>query len=159
MIETGTVRGIVTVVEVPGGTVMEGGTYEIEVGRGTAIVAEETMAPDHHAIKPALAPPFAIAQGRAHAHAGEEDHLTQTWTPLAKKPTKKDTDMEIEGSDVEEDDVEMQMRKMMGFGGFDTTKMKKVAGNDVSAVRKEKKTEYRQYMNRIGGFNRPLSPS
>ena len=26
-------------------------------------------------------------------------------------------------------------------------------------VRKEKKTEYRQYMNRVGGFNRPLSPS
>ncbi|KJZ71873.1 hypothetical protein HIM_08718 [Hirsutella minnesotensis 3608] len=51
------------------------------------------------------------------------------------------------------------MQAMMGFGGFGTTKGKKIAGNDVGAVRKEKKTEYRQYMNRQGGFNRPLSPS
>ncbi len=47
----------------------------------------------------------------------------------------------------------------MGFAGFASTKNTKVKGNDVSGVRKEKKTEYRQYMNRVGGFNRPLSPS
>ncbi len=60
---------------------------------------------------------------------------------------------------VEEDDAMAAMQAMMGFGGFGTTKQKKVPGNDVSAVRKEKKTEYRQYMNRVGGFNRPLSPT
>lgn len=65
----------------------------------------------------------------------------------------EDDDIEIE-----EDDSLAAMQAMMGFGGFGTTKQKKVAGNDVSAVRKEKKTEYRQYMNRVGGFNRPLSP-
>jgi U4/U6.U5 tri-snRNP-associated protein 3 len=58
-----------------------------------------------------------------------------------------------------EDDGMAAMQAMMGFGGFSTTQNKKVAGNDVSAVRKEKKSEYRQYMNRVGGFNRPLSPS
>lgn len=64
-----------------------------------------------------------------------------------------DEDVEVldEGADV--------MATMMGFGGFGSTKGKKVAGNDVGAVRKEKKSEYRQYMNRIGGFNRPLSPT
>ena len=51
------------------------------------------------------------------------------------------------------------MQAMLGFGGFGTTKGKKIAGNDVGGVRKEKKSEYRQYMNRQGGFNRPLSPS
>lgn len=51
-----------------------------------------------------------------------------------------------------------EMAAMMGFGGFGTTKGKKVTGNNLGAVRKEKKTEYRQYMNRVGGFNRPLSP-
>ena len=51
------------------------------------------------------------------------------------------------------------MQAMMGFGGFGTTKNTKVIGNNAGAVRKEKKTEYRQYMNRAGGFNRPLSPS
>lgn len=65
----------------------------------------------------------------------------------------------------EEDDVEVEvdddtaaMQAMMGFGGFGTTKGQKIAGNNVGGVRKEKKTEYRQYMNRQGGFNRPLSP-
>jgi U4/U6.U5 tri-snRNP-associated protein 3 len=60
---------------------------------------------------------------------------------------------------VVEDDGMAAMQAMMGFGGFGTTQNKKVAGNDISAVRKEKKTEYRQYMNRVGGFNRPLSPT
>lgn len=57
------------------------------------------------------------------------------------------------------DDDEAAMQAMMGFSGFGSTKGKKVAGNNVGTVRKEKKTEYRQYMNRSGGFNRPLSPS
>ncbi|MCJ1343681.1 hypothetical protein MMC31_001877 [Peltigera leucophlebia] len=57
-------------------------------------------------------------------------------------------------------DPEVQlMKEMMGFITFKSTKNKKVPGNNVYGVRKEKKTEYRQYMNRVGGFNRPLSPS
>ncbi|KAJ8610193.1 hypothetical protein MRB53_038694 [Persea americana] len=55
---------------------------------------------------------------------------------------------------------EAYMKRVMGFVKFKTTKNTKVPGNDkLYAVRKEKKTEYRQYMNRPGGFNRPLSPS
>jgi len=51
------------------------------------------------------------------------------------------------------------MKKVMGFGKFKSTKNTKVPGNELNyGVRKEKKTEYRQYMNRTGGFNRPLSP-
>ncbi|KAI9808747.1 MAG: hypothetical protein M1825_003899 [Sarcosagium campestre] len=66
----------------------------------------------------------------------------------------------IDGNDeIAEDDEDAQMKAMLGFGGFESTKQKKVPGNDIYAVRKEKKTEYRQYMNRVGGFNRPLSPS
>lgn len=65
-----------------------------------------------------------------------------------------------EAEEVEEEDPELaMMRQMMGFAGFKSTKNTKVPGNDVYAVRKEKKAEYRQYMNRVGGFNRPLSPS
>ncbi|KAH6850787.1 hypothetical protein B0I37DRAFT_414167 [Chaetomium sp. MPI-CAGE-AT-0009] len=60
---------------------------------------------------------------------------------------------------VVEDDGLDGMAAMMGFGGFGTTKNKKVLGNNMGTIRKEKKTEYRQYMNRQGGFNRPLSPS
>lgn len=60
----------------------------------------------------------------------------------------------------EDEDDETRMRRIMGFGGFRSTKNTKVPGNDkMFAVRKEKETKYRQYMNRVGGFNRPLSPS
>lgn len=48
------------------------------------------------------------------------------------------------------------MMKTMGFCGFDTTKGKKVDGNDSGAVHVILKRKYRQYMNRKGGFNRPL---
>ncbi|GFN90568.1 U4/u6.u5 small nuclear ribonucleoprotein 27 kda protein [Plakobranchus ocellatus] len=54
------------------------------------------------------------------------------------------------------DEEQVDMMKLMGFANFDTTKGKKVAGNDVSAVNLQRKRKYRQYMNRRGGFNRPL---
>jgi U4/U6.U5 tri-snRNP-associated protein 3 len=73
--------------------------------------------------------------------------------PREEEPAEEDEDIVVE------DDGMAAMQAMMGFGGFGTTHQKKVAGNDIYAVRKEKKTEYRQYMNRVGGFNRPLSPS
>lgn len=66
-------------------------------------------------------------------------------------------DQDEEG-ELEEDGEMDAMAAMMGFGGFGTTKGKKIAGNNMGAISKEKKTEYRQYMNRNGGFNRPLSP-
>ncbi|CEJ59520.1 Putative Podospora anserina S mat genomic DNA chromosome 2, supercontig 2 (Fragment) [Penicillium brasilianum] len=69
-------------------------------------------------------------------------------------------EMEVDfKEDADEDEMEAMMRKSMGFTRFRTTKNTKVPGNDIYGVRKEKKSEYRQYMNRTGGFNRPLSPS
>lgn len=68
--------------------------------------------------------------------------------------------VDVDGDDDEEVDDDMAaMQAMMGFGQFGSTKGKKVAGNNAGGIRKEKKSEYRQYMNRQGGFNRPLSPS
>ena len=64
-------------------------------------------------------------------------------------------------ADSDEDEISRETRmlkKMMGFSSFKTTQNTKVPGNQIYGVRKEKKTEYRQYMNRVGGFNRPLSP-
>ncbi|XP_038071254.1 U4/U6.U5 small nuclear ribonucleoprotein 27 kDa protein-like [Patiria miniata] len=52
---------------------------------------------------------------------------------------------------------EIEMMKVMGFAGFDTTKGKHVPGsNNASLVSLQPKRKYRQYMNRRGGFNRPL---
>ncbi|PSS00845.1 hypothetical protein BD289DRAFT_450185 [Coniella lustricola] len=106
--------------------------------------------------------------GRSHPADGERD---QNHTPeqepseRARQQTERHYDEPAAEPMDEDDDVEVEddgmgdMAAMMGFGGFGTTKGKKIAGNNVGAVRKEKKTEYRQYMNRQGGFNRPLSPS
>ena len=61
--------------------------------------------------------------------------------------------------DLDSDPEIAEMQKLMGFTKFKTTKQTKVPGNDWYGKAKEKPTEYRQYMNRVGGFNRPLSPS
>ena len=70
-----------------------------------------------------------------------------------------------DGDDGDDDDdsVDDEGRRMMdllGFGGFGTTKGKAVVDNQTSAARgaasKNKGRKYRQYMNRKGGFNRPL---
>ncbi|KAL4976488.1 hypothetical protein BDW66DRAFT_52220 [Aspergillus desertorum] len=68
-------------------------------------------------------------------------------------------EMEMDLDEAEEEDIDELMRRSMGFSKFRSTKNTKVPGNNAYGVRKEKKTEYRQYMNRQGGFNRPLSPS
>jgi U4/U6.U5 tri-snRNP-associated protein 3 len=95
-------------------------------------------------------------------HDGETSSLRNE-TPADQQPmdngrdaaTPMDEDEQEDDIIVEDDGLDA-MQAMMGFGSFGTTKGKKIAGNNVGAVRKEKKTEYRQYMNRVGGFNRPL---
>ena len=62
------------------------------------------------------------------------------------------TDKDFKGKS----DEEVEMMRVMGFGGFDSTKNKKVKGNNVGDVHVVLKRKYRQYMNRKGGFNRPL---
>lgn len=88
----------------------------------------------------------------ADSHHRDEDE--QSRGRFDADPMDEDEEEDL----VVEDEGLDAMQAMMGFGGFSTTKNHKVLGNNVGAIRKEKKTEYRQYMNRVGGFNRPLSP-
>lgn len=62
------------------------------------------------------------------------------------------TEEELQSMPEDEQDI----MRVMGFKGFDTTKDKQVVGNDLYAANICKKRRYRQYMNRKGGFNRPL---
>ena len=75
-------------------------------------------------------------------------------------PTAKEAIIEVDEEELEGLDEEEQMQKLLGFGGFDSTKGKKVEDNHDSLARgssaKNKARKYRQYMNRKGGFNRPL---
>lgn len=59
---------------------------------------------------------------------------------------------------VDDDSDDPNMISLMGFSGFGSTKGKHVAATKGGAVKQEKKSEYRQYMNRNKGFNRALSP-
>ncbi|KAJ0759364.1 putative U4/U6.U5 small nuclear ribonucleoprotein 27kDa protein [Helianthus annuus] len=73
-----------------------------------------------------------------------------------QQKSKKDKEVEVsEGGEMDADEIHMM--KMMGIPvGFDSTKGKPVEWNDVSGVRVVTKRQPRQYMNRRGGFNRPL---
>ncbi|CAF1468295.1 unnamed protein product [Adineta ricciae] len=54
---------------------------------------------------------------------------------------------------------EIEMMKTMGFATFDSTKGKHTDGStNAFAANIQQKRRYRQYMNRKGGFNRPLDP-
>ncbi|KRZ56036.1 U4/U6.U5 small nuclear ribonucleoprotein 27 kDa protein [Trichinella nativa] len=55
-------------------------------------------------------------------------------------------------------DDQAAMKEILGFSSFDTTKGKKVENNCTGDAHIHKKRKYRQYMNRRGGFNRPLDP-
>lgn len=46
---------------------------------------------------------------------------------------------------------------MMGFGGFTTTKGKYNGQKEDDTAKVHKQRTWRQYMNRRGGFNRPLA--
>ncbi|RSH93225.1 hypothetical protein EHS25_007579 [Saitozyma podzolica] len=63
-----------------------------------------------------------------------------------------------EGADGEDEEGGMDpaMAAMMGFGGFTTTKGKSVGPNADGGANVHKQRTWRQYMNRRGGFNRPL---
>ena len=90
---------------------------------------------------------------------------SKAWDREREKLRKKEKDREarlaMEAKLTEADlagktEEEIDMMKMMGFNGFTTSKGKKVKGNDVGDVHVVVKRKYRQYMNRKGGFNRPL---
>ena len=68
--------------------------------------------------------------------------------------------IEIKEEELEGLDEEDQMRKLLGFDGFGSTKGLSVEDNQSTAARgagaKNRARKYRQYMNRKNGFNRPL---
>ncbi|WWC73667.1 uncharacterized protein I206_107639 [Kwoniella pini CBS 10737] len=58
--------------------------------------------------------------------------------------------------EIDPDDPEAQMAAMMGFGGFGTSKGQGKEDNIDVVAKVNKQRTWRQYMNRRGGFNRPL---
>ncbi|PSN50159.1 U4/U6.U5 small nuclear ribonucleoprotein 27 kDa protein [Blattella germanica] len=90
------------------------------------------------------------SRSRSRSDSRGRERGSKSKVPLAERPPITDADLEGKSPD------EQEMMKMMGFCAFDTTKGKKVKGNEVGTVHVILKRKYRQYMNRKGGFNRPL---
>ncbi|EME86417.1 uncharacterized protein MYCFIDRAFT_84555 [Pseudocercospora fijiensis CIRAD86] len=98
-------------------------------------------------------------RGRTDTKPNRESLDNKAGIKGARNGTIRQDDTRMEGG-VEDEDSDAEMNRIMGFSNFKTTKNTKVPGNDKNyGVHKIKKAEYRQYMNRQGGFNRPLSPS
>ena len=81
--------------------------------------------------------------------------MAQRRAKRAKEESLTFDPKELEGLDEDE-----QMQRLLGFSGFSSTKGTEVEDNKTTAAKgastKNKARKYRQYMNRKGGFNRPL---
>ncbi|XP_030379982.1 U4/U6.U5 small nuclear ribonucleoprotein 27 kDa protein isoform X2 [Scaptodrosophila lebanonensis] len=98
---------------------------------------------------------------RSHSR-GRATSASSSGPSTSRRSTRKNTGATTERPKINEAELkgkspeEVEMLKTMGFCTFDSTKNKKVEGNDVGEVHVILKRKYRQYMNRKGGFNRPL---
>ncbi|XP_056131510.1 U4/U6.U5 small nuclear ribonucleoprotein 27 kDa protein [Lampris incognitus] len=92
-------------------------------------------------------------------------HRSSSSSPVRQKDRREDERKEVKEKSIQisEEDMqgkteeEIEMMKLMGFSSFDTTKGRKTDGSvNAHAINVSQKRKYRQYMNRKGGFNRPL---
>ncbi|XP_030000130.1 U4/U6.U5 small nuclear ribonucleoprotein 27 kDa protein [Sphaeramia orbicularis] len=95
-------------------------------------------------------------------------HRSSSLSPVRQKDRRDDDrkdgkektvkPIQISAEDMQgKTEEEIEMMKLMGFGSFESSKGKKTDGSvNAYAVNVSMKRKYRQYMNRKGGFNRPL---
>ena len=83
---------------------------------------------------------------------------TATAPPPPPPPAAAAAPGAVAADDAGIDPEEAEMMALMGFGGFSSTQGKQVddPNSNASAVHKKTTRRARQYMNRPGGFNRPL---
>ena len=93
------------------------------------------------------------------APAAPHDLYSRSGSGAASHTKAEPTGASADEEDPVEEDAEAKaMREMMGFSAFDSTAGKSVDDPrcKMEAVKKKATRKYRQYMNRKGGFNRPL---
>jgi len=101
-----------------------------------------------------------MSENRPELEPNRKANKPQGGTESQSKPdldpdTFEEGEAEEDTMDVANADDEA-IAAMMGFGGFGTTKGKELEGNQTGGVFVKKQRTWRQYMNRRGGFNRPL---
>lgn len=77
---------------------------------------------------------------------------------LEKDEKKEDTETRSE-ENVDGPEVDREMAQIMGFSSFGSTSGSHVEGAKGGGTKIENTSQYRRYMNRKKGFNRPLSPT
>ena len=87
------------------------------------------------------------------------DQEPATTSPTSQGPATRDPQAQSDPRSPDQNDHETKLMASMGF----PTHFQSTAGKDVKdpkckleGVRKNQARKYRQYMNRKGGFNRPL---
>ena len=90
--------------------------------------------------------------------AGAAEEKEQNRHRAAAAPPAAAAPGAVAADDAGIDPEEAEMMALMGFGGFSSTQGKQVddPNSNASAVHKKTTRRARQYMNRPGGFNRPL---
>ncbi|KAK2163699.1 hypothetical protein LSH36_75g11027 [Paralvinella palmiformis] len=114
--------------------------HPTEEGQGRSHLTEGGQGPSHHTEEGQGRSPIARTRSSSPGYEGSPDGIS--------KRSGKDVDSQPEINEEELaglDPDEAEMLKMMGFAGFTSTKV--VQFPDLI---------YWQYMNRRGGFNRPL---
>jgi U4/U6.U5 tri-snRNP-associated protein 3 len=78
--------------------------------------------------------------------------------PREKEKSRRDDKRRdpSEEPEIDTKNEDAMMQQMLGFSNFDTSKGKDHATSDEWMIKRRSKRKYRQYMNRRGGFNRPL---
>lgn len=99
--------------------------------------------------------PSKVAAGSSSQPDSSKQIYSQSPRPNADPGTPKSLDEDGEAMEEENDD-DAAMIAMVGVAGFGSTKGKHVAGNQEGSADVKKARTWRQYMNRRGGFNRPL---
>ncbi|KAG7452638.1 DUF1777-domain-containing protein [Guyanagaster necrorhizus] len=81
---------------------------------------------------------------------------TESHIPRSTRPNlDPDAPDDVQDGAMDDPDEDAMMATM-GLGGFGSTKGKHVDGNQEGTANVKKTRTWRQYMNRRGGFNRPL---
>jgi len=102
-------------------------------------------------------PPRRRDDSRDRDRERDRDPSRREAPPAKESPSipKPGPSSEPEAGEAMQDDEDAMMA-MMGMAGFGSTKGKHVDGNQEGTVSIKKTRTWRQYMNRRGGFNRPL---
>ncbi|KAG6329729.1 hypothetical protein ID866_9357 [Astraeus odoratus] len=91
-----------------------------------------------------------------HSDGGLPSERTQSPMVTTSKADFDSSTVREEGEEMDVTNDDEDMMAVMGLSGFGSTKGKHVEGNQEGTANVKKMRTWRQYMNRRGGFNRPL---